>query len=460
MLPANCLLSIFTNFYLMRIQVTWVFIINLHESILMPITERASSKYYTMAPDSDILYLYGVSSADANGRLVNSSMGVGNDKNNIIYGTDGAKSEAPGDGDNWIDAGAGNDTVFGYAGNDIIHGGDGNDRLDGGAGGDVLYGGAGNDVIFAGNGDNSAWYYYGDGLGIFPGIARTRLDIAGDTIDGGDGDDRIYSDGYDVIYGGAGNDRIFLQNSTHSYVYGGDGNDRFFVASYAYDDVLGYTDAAIHGGDGIDTIVVTRGNFNLSRVDADVERVVVQTTVGSCVVGRLADETILGGTGNDTLIGGGGKDRLVGNDGDDTLQIGHLGRTNLVGGNGVDTFYFTKDMSGNCAQGADDMILIQDFEDGVDKIRFGYDNTQSPYKTSVGSTLTQIVNTGQSFSTLYNQAKSVHTSLYGTSVAYFEYGGNTYVVQDKSSSASTAEFSIRLTGVHNLTMSDFLIEPF
>lgn len=80
MLPANCLLSIFTDFYLMRIQVTWVFIINLHESILMPITERASSKYYTMAPDSDILYLYWVSAPDANGRLVNSSAGVGNDK--------------------------------------------------------------------------------------------------------------------------------------------------------------------------------------------------------------------------------------------------------------------------------------------------------------------------------------------------------------------------------------------
>ncbi|AQR64971.1 hypothetical protein BXU06_07755 [Aquaspirillum sp. LM1] len=432
----------------------------------MSIIERADSKYYTMAPDADILYLYGVSSPDANGRLVNFSSGIGNDKNNAIYGTDGAKSNTPGDGGNWIDAGAGNDTVFGYEGNDIIHGGDGNDRLYGGAGGDVLYGEAGNDVIYAGNviyngyTDNTAWYYYGDGLGISPGLATTQMGIAGDSIDGGDGDDRIYSDGYDVIYGGAGNDRIFLQNSVHSYVYGDDGNDRFFVAGYAYDDLLGYTDAAIHGGNGVDTIVVTRGNFNLSRVDADVERVVVRTTTGSYIVGRSADETMMGGTGDDTLIGGGGKDRLVGNDGNDTLQIGNSGRTNLVGGNGIDTFYFTQNMSGNCAQGADDMILIQDFEGGVDKIRFGYDDTQSPYKTSVGTTLTQIANTGQSFNTLYNQAKSVHTSLYGTSVAYFEYNGNTYVVQDKSSSASVAEFSIRLTGVHNLTMSDFLIEPF
>ena len=63
-------------------------------------------------------------------------------------------------------------------------------------------------------------------------------------------------------------------------------------------------------------------------------------------------DTIAGGLGNDTLYGGKGNDTLTGADGDDVL----------FGGDGADTFEF------NIDDGAD---TIEDFEDGVDTIRFG-----------------------------------------------------------------------------------------
>ena len=426
----------------------------------MAIKEYADTINYTMGIDADILYLYGGVIQTGNGYAINISNAQANDKDNTIYGTDG--SNVPGYGANGIHAGAGNDKVFGYGGNDQLYGEDGNDRLDGGAGGDWILGGTGNDTIIAGNGDSTEWVYYtpyaGSGVWVSPGIPSMKQQATFDYIDGGDGNDLIYSDGYDDIHGGAGDDRIILPSGTPVFVtaYGDEGNDRFIVN--------GYSSAAIYGGDGIDTIVA-RGNFDMYRTADDVERLVVRSTEGVNIVGRYGDDNITGGVGNDTIIGNGGKDRLAGNDGDDVLQVNGLGRTNLIGGAGADTFYFGNFMSGNLAQGADDAIVIQDFEDGVDKIRLGYDipDTNSFFVLqgiTVGTVVTKIANNGESFGVLYKKAKLVHDTAGGMSLAYFEFNNNTYLIKDNSMYDSVQELSIRIAGVHDFSMSDFIIESF
>lgn len=417
----------------------------------MPVIEYATDpSSYTMDPASDVLYLYSGLRSNPMGQMVTGSNGVGNDRDNIIYGVEA--NGIPHSGNNVIDAGAGNDTVFGYSGNDAIYGGDGNDRLDGGAGGDHLYGGAGNDVIRTGNGDNTTLVYAWWGTA-WSFITQESWDY----VDGGDGDDRIISDGFDALHGGAGNDRFILNGVGNILAYGEDGDDRFFVHNTA---------AHISGGDGYD-IVNVYGNYNMERLADDIERLVVRTNDGASIMGRFADDNIIGAAGNDTLSGGtGGSDRLVGNDGDDMLMVGsdtssHAGKVNLFGGAGADTFYFGGPLSGDRSRGADDAIIIRDFEDGVDKIRLATNlAVANPYSLYAETTVTKINNTGQSFNNLYNQAKSVHQGTVGMSIGYFEFNGNTYVVKDSSVYPTAQEFSFRLTGVHDLSLSDFILDGY
>jgi Ca2+-binding RTX toxin-like protein len=70
--------------------------------------------------------------------------------------------------------GAGDDTLFGGRGADTLRGGDGNDYLGGGPGADQLFGDPGNDQVFA-------------------------VDSARDTVDGGDGFDRVKADADDLL---------------------------------------------------------------------------------------------------------------------------------------------------------------------------------------------------------------------------------------------------------------------
>ncbi|MCP5091743.1 MAG: hypothetical protein GY949_12545 [Gammaproteobacteria bacterium] len=93
-----------------------------------------------------------------------------------------------------LEGGTDKDIIEGNGGDDALSGFDGNDKIYGGAGNDTLNGGAGNDKLYGGDGD--------------------------DVMDGGDGKDSIYageSDGYDVIFGSAGNDKIIYTDSLIGY---------------------------------------------------------------------------------------------------------------------------------------------------------------------------------------------------------------------------------------------------
>lgn len=117
------------------------------------------------------------------------------------------------DGNDTVYAGAGDDSVYGGVGNDLLYLDGGNDLASGGKGSDQIFGGAGNDSILGNNGDD---FLYG-GLG-------------SDSLYGGDGNDVLragvpQNSWFDVLDGGAGNDRLIVTDRSH--LYGGAGKDVF-----------------------------------------------------------------------------------------------------------------------------------------------------------------------------------------------------------------------------------------
>lgn len=139
--------------------------------------------------------------------------------------------------------------------------------VDGDGGDDVLYGGAGNQRIL-GKGGN-------------------------DTLYGGLGDDQLEgSNGTDTLYGQDGDD-LLLGGNDSDELYGGSGADKLEG---------GFGDDILEGGDG--------------------------------------EDEIYGGVGNDVLFGGDGKGFLYGDEGDDIIHL-EGGAGQAYGGIGDDTYILT-----------------------------------------------------------------------------------------------------------------------
>ena len=142
-----------------------------------------------------------------------------------------------------IYAGAGSDYAIGNNGNDVIYGEDGNDALVGYGGNDVILGGNNDDIIYG----DVAW-----------GYDYTNLD-GSDYLDGGAGIDQIYGNGGDdILVGGAENDRLF----------GGVGQDTYIF----------------NAGDGIDNVYDTRGENNVIRFGAGVDKNNIHLHLGSLML--------------------------------------------------------------------------------------------------------------------------------------------------------------------------------
>lgn len=122
--------------------------------------------------------------------------GHGGDRIHVGAGDDSASG---GPGDDAIYGGPGRDDLFGDNGDDRLRGGPGGDELDGGAGSDHLAGGLGDDVLQGGDGDDKL--HGGPGIDeIYGGSGDDHIRIAGpcevhrgEIIDGGPGDDTVYS---------------------------------------------------------------------------------------------------------------------------------------------------------------------------------------------------------------------------------------------------------------------------
>lgn len=237
--------------------------------------------------------------------------GAGND---ILLGNSGDDTINGRDGNDIIEGGPGSDLLSGGAGNDTISGGTGADYLRGEADNDVLKfsvdgaftadylafnigspGVAGTEEYVLVEGSNLSLDVFDGGAG-FDTLAMTG------------GDDTFFLDdpfhdfhanamslrlaSVEQIDAGAGNDVIDLTHDTLAYgsitINGGDGDDHLWSSSG--NDVL-------NGGNGGDHLAGGFGHDQLNGDDGD-----------DSLYGGLGNDTLRGGAGNDIIYGGASSD--------------------------------------------------------------------------------------------------------------------------------------------------------
>lgn len=137
----------------------------------------------------------------------------GGDGNDVLTGQQGAG------GTDLLHGGAGDDTLMGGAGGEYLDGGEhaeaeaaGDDAITGGAGDDTIRGGWGADSLSGGEGDDLIDHRGTDEIRIIEEEWHDawQEDGAGDTLDGGAGDDTLTFASGDVVTGGAGQDVFWL----------------------------------------------------------------------------------------------------------------------------------------------------------------------------------------------------------------------------------------------------------
>ncbi|KUR72231.1 hypothetical protein AQZ52_02805 [Novosphingobium fuchskuhlense] len=227
--------------------------------------------------------------------------------------------------------------------------------------------------------------------------------------------------GNDLLDGGVGNDTM----------YGGAGDDTYIVDSTG-DKVIELT------GEGIDlvkaSVSYTLGNF--------IENLLLTGTSAINGTGNSLANTLTGNTGANILKGLDGNDSLDGGAGADLL-VGGKGMDKMTGGAGNDKFVFDDgDFSSKTATNAD---VIVDFTAGdkIDLSLVDAVSTATPYNQPGD----------QSFVFINHNRFHIETA---RELRYDVIGGNTYVYGSVNGDA-TADFCIKILGVHTLTSSDFVL---
>ncbi|MFM7344878.1 MAG: calcium-binding protein, partial [Tagaea sp.] len=270
---------------------------------------------------------------------------------NLLVGMGTAKSET-GDAD----------TMMGGAASDRIYGGDGRDYVEAGDGDDVVWTAADDDQLFAGLGDDLAGGDDGNDLiGGDQGNDTLWGGADDDMLFGQDGDDLLGGDaGFrDILFGGAGNDRLFDSDGV-KYMDGEEGDDILAVTAgpgWGLGENLG----AIYGGDGNDSIFLYGNDAKLNWGVVAGDEPSPSKGDGDDYVemnGLYAGSSAFMGGGNDYFKGGAGSDTVDGGTGHDWLD-GGAGDDRLTGGEGWDRFIFAS------GSGRD---TIADFEDGIDVV--------------------------------------------------------------------------------------------
>lgn len=215
---------------------------------------------------------------------------------------------------------------------------------------------------------------------------------------GTEGKDNLYSlNGNDTMLGLGGNDSLFARGGNDSIV-GGGGIDWIYA---------GVGDDSAYGGAGQDVIMGDAGDDKL--------------------YGEARLDRLYGEDGNDTLWGGDDFDILAGGAGADVLY----------GGAGADYFDFFNFFEVGLAPGTIDRI--EDFEDGIDKIRLnGMDS--------------DTVHNGNNVFRLSQTAE--HDGLPG-SLRVVIANGDTFVMGDRDGD-SVSDFGIQIVGIHTLILDTVL----
>ena len=215
-------------------------------------------------------------------------MGAGNDTVYFYTGTTVQGSVLLGTGDDLllstaaggfdIDAGEGNDQIYmdsNFSGDDIIAGGAGDDYIYAGAGNDQISGGDGNDILSGENGDDMI-----DG------------GAGADQIMGGNGNDRIIAGAGDTVDGGAGDDVIEVATDagTPASIEGGADNDTV--------KLLGTGTGSLGATTGVENLLVQSGTWSVAASDYSNVTIEDGATVASTVALNNNDHLVVenGGT--------------------------------------------------------------------------------------------------------------------------------------------------------------------
>jgi S-layer protein len=222
------------------------------------------------------------------------------------------------------------------------------------------------------------------------------------------------------------------------------------IAAGTYSNAIAITDTSTT--DVLANLVVT-GNaaVALDLTGATALRTInASSNTGGVTVTAVSTlaSTITGGSGDDSLTAktGTNADTLVGGGGDDTLTS-NAGLTTLTGGAGNDVFVVA-------TAGANSGIYttITDFAAG-DKLKIGTDLGTETFATA------KIVLAGTaSFADYLNAASTNTTGALGAltngTISWFQFEGNTYVVEDRSTDATFkggTDIVVGLTGLVDLS---------
>jgi Ca2+-binding RTX toxin-like protein len=160
-------------------------------------------------------------------------------------------------------------------------------------------------------------YIFVHGAGGEDNISVTSVDGTGSigaSITGDDGNDSIKLNFDGGVWGGDGNDVIYLTDSFQGVAHGGAGNDQMYIVGACYN-------AMIIGDTGNDFIDCSQNYYS----------VVVHAGLGN--------DTVYGSAYDDQLYGDGGNDEMYGLEGNDSFYTSDNTNGLVDGGNGYDILY-------------------------------------------------------------------------------------------------------------------------
>ncbi len=190
------------------------------------------------------------------------------------------------------------------------------------------------------------------------------------------------------------------------------------------------------------TLTFDAATAKLSMIDGSALTTALTVTGNTSVA-----QTIKGGTAADSLTAGYQGDTLQGGAGADTLNANGKSLVTLTGGTGADSFNVS-----TATTNVNSYATITDLE-STDKITFGV--VGAPTFKAAAITLDPTTAVFQDYANA-----AVAGSAYGA-VSWFQYNGNTYVVQDAgagdsaSSFVNTEDVIVKISGLKDLSTASF-----
>jgi Ca2+-binding RTX toxin-like protein len=197
----------------------------------------------------------------------------GDDRNDTIFGGGGEDSINGGIGSDYIHGDDGSDTIGGGDGNDTVFGNNGDDVLDGGNGDDLIFGGEGSDFVSGGDGNDTIWgsleNFSNDDYIINTSTTSNTEDNSSieilespritDIIFGGNGNDHIYLGGGEIVSGGEGHDTFTAYINDGNYATITDFNPLYDTLELYIDVNISEHSLTFTNGDAGQTFILLNG---------------------------------------------------------------------------------------------------------------------------------------------------------------------------------------------------------